>query len=54
VATLAGFLVGNELLGPVHGPGVERYQAFVSGTLLHVIFHRGRHDHAHVHGHDHG
>jgi len=52
VATLAGFLIGNELLGPVHGPGVERYQAFVSGTLLHVIFHRGRHDHAHVHDHD--
>lgn len=49
VATLAGFLVGNELLGPVHGPGVERYQAFVSGTLLHVIFHRGRRDHTHDH-----
>ena len=58
VATLAGFLVGNELLGPVHGPGVERYQALVSGTLLHVIFHRGRHDHAHdpdrYHHHDDG
>jgi len=62
VATLAGFLVGNELLGPVHGPGIERYQAFVSGTLLHVIFHRGRHDHEHAdhehadheHGHGHG
>lgn len=51
VATLGGFLVGNELLGPVHGPGIERYQAFVSGTLLHVIFHRGRHDHTHDHAH---
>ena len=53
VATLAGFLIGNELLGPVHGPGIERYQAFVSGTLLHVIFHRGRHDHTHDDGHAH-
>lgn len=60
VATLGGFLVGNEFLGPVHGHGIERYQAFVSGTLLHVIFHRGRHDHEHAdhdhhdHEHDHG
>lgn len=52
VATLAGFLVGNELLGPVHGSGIERYQAFVSGTLLHVIFHRGRRDHTHEHAYD--
>lgn len=52
VATLAGLLVGNEFLGPVHGPGIERYQAFVSGTLLHVIFHRGRHDHTHDHHDD--
>ncbi len=50
-ATLLGFLIGNEVLGPVHGPGIELYHAFVSGTLVHVVFHQGRHDHAH-HDHD--
>lgn len=55
-ATLAGWLVGTEVLGGVHGVGVEVYQAFVSGTLVHVVFHQGRHDHTHDdhhHGHHH-
>lgn len=53
VATLAGFAVGSELLGGGHGTaGMEWYQAFVSGSLVHVVFHQGRHDHDHEH-HDH-
>jgi uncharacterized protein len=51
--TLLGFLIGNEVLDPVHGPGFELYQAFVSGTLVHVVFHQGRHDHAHDRDHEH-
>jgi hypothetical protein len=30
---------------------VELYQAFVSGSLVHVVFHQGRRDHSHD---DHG
>lgn len=52
VATLAGYGLGTELLGGIHGGGVELYQAFVSGSLVHVVFHQGRHDHDH--GPDHG
>jgi hypothetical protein len=59
LATLAGFGVGGEILGDAHGPMVELYQAFVSGSLVHVVFHQGRHDHSHDdhgeggrHGHD--
>ncbi len=46
-ATLAGYGIGSGLLGNVHGSGVELYQAFVSGSLVHVVFHQGRHDHQH-------
>ena len=52
LATLAGFGVGAELLGDAHGRGIELYQAFVSGSLVHVVFHQGRHDHRHDE-HDH-
>jgi len=51
VATLAGFGLGTELLGDAHGSGIEIYQAFVSGSLVHVVFHQGRHDHDHEHHH---
>ena len=44
VATLAGYAAGAELL---HGSGVELYQAFVGGSLLHVVFHQSRQDHPH-------
>ena len=53
LATLAGFGVGWEVLGDAHGPVIETYQAFVSGSLVHVVFHQGRHDHMHDHAHDH-
>ena len=50
--TLLGFVVGSEVLGPADGHGSELYQAFVSGSLIHVVFHQGRGDHAHDgHGH---
>jgi hypothetical protein len=53
VATLAGYAVGAELLGDGHHAGFEVYQAFVSGSLVHVVFHQGRHDHEHHHDHGH-
>lgn len=51
VATLAGFGLGTELLGDAHGSGADLFQAFVGGTLVHVVFHQGRHDHDHDHEH---
>lgn len=46
-ATGAGFTLGLELLGDVDTAGVALYQAFVAGSLVHVVFHQGRHDHTH-------
>ena len=50
LGTLAGYLLGAEVLGGLHGERAEVFQALVSGTLVHVVFHQGRHDHAHEHG----
>ncbi len=47
VGTALGYGLGMEVLGNVHGQGTELYQAFVSGSLVHVVFHQGRRDHAH-------
>lgn len=47
--TVGGYFAGSGLAGSLHGPGAELYQAFVSGSLLHVVFHQGREDHAHDH-----
>lgn len=47
VATLAGYALGTEVLSAVHGAGGDVYQAFVSGSLVHVVFHQGRGDHRH-------
>ncbi|MBM4182967.1 MAG: hypothetical protein FJ207_01945 [Gemmatimonadetes bacterium] len=46
-ATGAGFALGLELLAGVESAGVGLYQAFVAGSLVHVVFHQGRHDHNH-------
>lgn len=46
VATMIGFAAGTEILPDEHA-ALELYQAFVAGSLLHVVFHQGRHDHAH-------
>ena len=45
-ATAIGFGAGTEILPDGHA-AVELYQAFVAGSLLHVVFHQGRRDHAH-------
>ena len=54
LATLAGYGLGAELLSGVHSGAAELYQAFVSGSLVHVVYHQGRHDHDHGHEDDHG
>ena len=51
LATLGGYVLGAGLAGTDHGAGVALYQAFVSGSLMHVVFHQGRHDHTHEHSH---
>lgn len=56
--TVVGYAAGASL-AVLHGPRTELYQAFVAGSLLHVVFHQGRADHAHDHTardheHDHG
>ena len=53
VATLVGAVLGAELLAAGAGSTGELYQALVSGSLIHVVFHQGRHDHTHDRG-DHG
>lgn len=45
--TLGGYGLGMEVLEAMHGAGGDLYQAFVSGSLVHVVFHQGRHDHTH-------
>lgn len=45
-ATVAGYAAGARFFGDGHG-GVGLYQAFVGGSLLHVVFHQSRHDHSH-------
>ena len=52
LATLVGYLLAARLGSGEHGSGIEYYQAFVSGTLVHVVFHQGRHDHQHHHHHE--
>ncbi|MEC7739634.1 MAG: hypothetical protein VYA31_02365 [Gemmatimonadota bacterium] len=47
VATALGYVAGIEFLGEWQGQGLELYQAFVAGSLIHVVFHQGRHDHRH-------
>ena len=51
LATLMGGLLATRVSLPAHGGGLHFFEAFVAGTLLHVVFHQGRHDHAH-HDHD--
>lgn len=49
LANVAGFGIGHEVLPHTHGGFAEIYEAFVSGSLMHVVFHQGRHDHNHEH-----
>ena len=50
LATTVGFAAGTEILPDEHA-ALETYQAFVAGSLLHVVFHQGRRDHDHDHDH---
>jgi len=54
VGTLIGYALGVEVLGGLQGEAGAAFQALVSGSLVHVVFHQGRHDHAHGHHADHG
>ena len=44
-ATVAGYAIGARVFAD--GSGIELYQAFVGGSLLHAVFHQSRHDHNH-------
>lgn len=46
-ATLLGYGLGTRAVAQIQGPSAELFQAFVGGSLLHVVFHQGRHDHMH-------
>jgi len=50
VATVAGYAIGARVFAD--GAGVDLYQAFVGGMLLHAVYHQGRRDHSHDHGAD--
>lgn len=61
LATLGGAGLGSELLAGIGAGPAHLYQIFVSGSLVHVVYHQGRHDHDHsthdhsIHDHhDHG
>lgn len=45
--TVGGYVAGGGLVSSLHGAGTDLYQAFVAGSLLHVVFHQGRQDHDH-------
>jgi hypothetical protein len=47
--TVIGFAAAGGFVTSLGGAGIELYQAFVAGSLLHVVFHQGRQDHAHDH-----
>ena len=61
VGTIIGFVGGQSLLAGLDARAFAWFQAFVAGSVVHVLFHahgmNGHdhdHDHDHGHGHDHG
>ena len=46
-ATLAGYVVGVGMMTDLPFVDSRLLEAFVAGTLLHVVFHQGREDHRH-------
>ena len=46
-ATAAGYVVGTGVVADVHSVHSHLLEAFVAGTLLHVVLHQGREDHRH-------
>ena len=54
ISTLIGYYIGENQLLSMHSVVIDYFQAFISGTLLHVIIHRPHvDDHGHVHKHHH-
>lgn len=51
LATLGGAGLGSELLAGTGTEPAHLYQIFVSGSLVHVVYHQGRHDHDHSEDH---
>jgi hypothetical protein len=47
LTTVVGFALGSELMGGTEGVAVDVFEAMVAGSLLHVVFHQGRHAHTH-------
>lgn len=47
VGTLAGYVVGAGVLTDLPFVDSHLVEAFVAGTLLHVVLHQGREDHRH-------
>ena len=47
VGTVVGYTQVPAILGPLSGVGLAYFQAFVAGSLIHIVFHR-------PHMHDHG
>lgn len=46
-ATLAGYVVGTGVMTDLAFVDSHLMEAFVAGTLLHVVLHQGREDHRH-------
>lgn len=46
-ATLAGYVVGTGVMADLAFVDSHLLEAFVAGTLLHVVLHQGREDHRH-------
>ncbi|MXW10798.1 MAG: hypothetical protein F4X47_13655 [Gammaproteobacteria bacterium] len=47
VGTLAGYVVGAGVMTDLPFVDSHLVEAFVAGTLLHVVLHQGREDHRH-------
>jgi len=48
--TAGGYLAGDQLLHALNAPALAWFQAFVAGSILHVVLHgAGYHEHAHDH-----
>lgn len=50
INTVIGFMSGTWVIALMQDSSFAWFQAFVAGSLLHVIFHAHEHDHAHDHG----
>ena len=47
LSTIAGFSLGGTEITFIHGAGISYFQALVTGSLLHVLFHRHIHQAVH-------